>query len=159
MSAPFQDLRFAIRLLLKDKTFNLVALLTLALCIGANTAIFSVVNSILLQPLPIAEPDRLVEIYNSYPGVGVPKAGAAAPELADRRAETEIFDSLSMQSFRNFDVGVEGSPQRLEFLAVTPSFFKVFRLAPILGRTFTEEEGLEGGEKVVMLSYGLWQEL
>ncbi len=159
MSQILQDLRFASRLLLKDKTFNLVALLTLALCIGANTAIFSVVNSVLLQPLPFAESDRLVEIYNSYPGVGVPKGGAAAPELADRRAETEIFDSLSMQTTRNFDVGVEGSPQRLSFLAVTPSFFQVFRIAPLLGRTFTEEEGLEGGDKVILLSYGLWQEL
>lgn len=159
MGQILQDLRFASRQLLQNKTFNLVALLTLALCIGANTAIFSVVNSILLQPLPIADPDRLVEIYNSYPGVGVPKGGAAAPELEDRRAETEIFDSLSMQSVRNFDVGVEGSPQRLSFLAVTPSFFQVFRITPLLGRTFTDEEGLEGGDRVILLSYGLWQEL
>lgn len=157
---PFlQDLRFAVLLLLKDKMFNLVALLTLGLCIGANTAIFSVVNSILLRPLPFPEPDRIVEIYNSYPGVGVPKAGAAAPEMADRRQETEIFDSISMQTTRNFDVGVEGSPQRLSFLAVTPSFFDVFRMAPIAGRAFSEEEGQEGGQKVILLSRGLWQEL
>ncbi len=159
MNALLQDLRFAVLLLLKDKTFNLVALLTLGLCIGANTAIFSVVNSILLRPLPFPEPDRIVEIYNSYPGVGVPKAGAAAPEMVDRRQETEIFDSISMQNTRNFDVGVEGSPQRLSFLAVTPSFFKVFRMEPIAGRAFSEEEGLEGGQKVILLSRGLWQEL
>lgn len=146
-------------MLLKDKTFNLVALLTLGLCIGANTAIFSVVNSILLRPLPFQEPDRIVEIYNSYPGVGVPKAGAAAPEMADRRAEIEIFESVSMQTTQNFDVGVEGSPQRLSFLAVTPSFFDVFRIAPLAGRTFTEEEGQEGAGKVILLSNGLWQEL
>lgn len=159
MNTFLQDLRFAVLLLLKDKTFNLVALLTLGLCIGANTAIFSVVNSILLRPLPFVESDRIVEIYNSYPGVGVPKAGAAAPELADRRQETEIFDSVSMQSTRNYDVGLEGSPQRLSFLAVTPSFFDVFRMAPTVGRTFTEEEGQEGGEKVILLSHGLWQEM
>lgn len=159
MNTLLQDLRFAVLLLLKDKTFNLVALLTLGLCIGANTAIFSVVNSILLRPLPFPEADHIVEIYNSYPGVGVPKAGAAAPEMVDRRQETEIFDSISMQTTRNFDVGVEGSPQRLSFLAVTPSFFEVFRMEPITGRAFTEEEGLEGGQKVILLSRGLWQEL
>ena len=157
---PFsQDLRFACRLLLKDKTFNLVALVTLALCIGANTAIFSVINSVILRPLPYPEPDRLVEIFNAYPNAGVPRAANGVPDYFDRKKETDIFEEVTLYQGRSFNVGVEGSPARITGMAATPSYFRVLRIAPLLGRTFTEEEGQRGNDRVAILSRGFWQEL
>ncbi|MCP5111027.1 MAG: ABC transporter permease [bacterium] len=159
MDTFLHDLRFAAKLLLKDKAFNVVALLTLALCIGANTAIFSVINSVLLRPLPYPESERLVTLYNSYPGVGAVKGANGAPDYMDRKQATDIFEELSIYNGRSFNVGAEGSPQRVRAVAVTPSFFRVLQVSPQLGRPFTEEEGVRGQDKVVILSHGLWQEL
>src|SRR5204863_9840333 len=90
-----QDLKFGLKLLWKDKAFTITALLTLALCVGANTAIFTVLNAVILEPLPFSEPGRLVTMYNIYPGVGVTEQGQnGLPDYLDRRALTDVFESV-----------------------------------------------------------------
>ena len=158
MESLWLDLKFGAKLLLKEKGFSLTALLTLALSIGANAAIFTVIHSVLLRPLPFPEPDRLVAMYNRYPGVGVMKGANGVPDYLDRKREREVFEEVSLIGFSGYDLGVEGSPERVSGLYVTPSFFRMLRTAPRLGRIFTEEEAVLGNEKVVLLGYGLWKE-
>jgi predicted permease len=155
----FQDLKFSAKLLVKDKAFNIIALLTLALCIGANSAIFTILNAVVLRPLPFAESGRLVVLYNRYPGVGVNKGSNGIPDYLDRKQETEVFEELSLIDFLGFDVGLEGAPERVPALRVTPSFFRMLRVSPALGRAFAEEEAVPGKEKVAILSHGLWKQL
>ena len=99
------DLRFALRLLWKDKTFALTALLTLAITIGANTAIFSIVRSILLKPLPVPDSERIVYIYNSYPNAGASRAEAAVPDYFDRLREVTVFDEQALYRRQDMTLG------------------------------------------------------
>lgn len=158
MQSLWQDVRFSLKLLLKDKPFSLTALLTLALCIGANTAIFTVVNSVVLNPLPFPDPGRLVILYNRYPAVGVNKGSNGVPDYLDRKQETAVFEELSLIGFSGYDIGADGTPERVPGLYVTPSFFRMWRVSPAIGRAFTEDEAKLGNEKVVVLSHGLWKQ-
>ncbi|HVP45474.1 MAG TPA: ABC transporter permease [Bryobacteraceae bacterium] len=156
----FPDLKFGLKLLWKEKAFTLTALATLALCIGANTAIFTVLHAVVLDPLPFAEPDRLVSLYNLYPGVGVSEYGAnGVPDYLDRKQMTDVFDSVALIGNRGYDVGAAGSPVRIDGNYVTPSFFRVLRASPMLGRAFTEEDATFGNDKFAILSYGLWKDM
>lgn len=154
-----QDLRVGLRLLWKEKAFTLAALLTLSLCIGANTAIFTVLNAVILEPLPFPEPSRLVTLFNVYPGVGVFRGANGAPDYLDRRQMTGVFEEVALMGNRGYDAGAENAARRLEGQAVTPSYFRVLRVQPALGRTFTEEEGAIGKEKVAILGHGLWKDM
>jgi len=158
MESLWQDLKFGVKLLFKEKGFSLTALLTLALCVGANTAVFTVINSVLLRPLPFPASDRLVALYNRYPGVGVKKGANGVPDYLDRKQETSVFEEISLIGFSGYDLGLEGSPERVSGLYVTPSFFRMLRIPPLLGRSFAEEEAVLGKDKVVLLSYGLWKQ-
>lgn len=151
------DARHALQLLRKQKGFAAAALLTLALCIGANTAVFSVVSSVLLRPLPYEAGERLVRIYNSYPGAGVERGGAAAPDLADRR-ELPALEEVAMYSGQGTTIGESGRPERIQGMEVTPSFFPLLGVPATLGRTFVAEEGERGNEHKVVLSWELWQQ-
>jgi predicted permease len=153
-----QDIRFGWKLLVKDRGFLAASLLTLALCIGANTAIFSVIHSVLLRPLPYEQSDRLVVLYNSYPNAGAPRAATPVPDYFDRQREVDAFESVALVRPRGVTVGEAGSPERVLALGVTPSFFGLLRVSPASGRTFTEEEGQLGNERRVLLSHALWQE-
>jgi predicted permease len=158
MESLLRDLRYGARLLWKDKGFTLTALATLALCIGANTAVFTVVNSVLLQPLPAPESDRILLLHNSYPKAGVARAITSAGDYYDRLRELTVFEEQALyQLYRGVAVGERGSVEQLLATWVTPSFFRLLRAKPLLGRTFTEDEGELGGERKVVLSYGLWQ--
>ena len=153
------DLRYAARLLLKDRGFTITAILTLAICIGANAAIFAVVNSVVLRPLPVPEADRLVFIYNSYPRAGVERASTGVPDYYDRLRETDAFEELALFQGRGVTLGGEGAdPQRVSGMAVRPSLFRMLRAAPVRGRVFTEAEGEPGEDRKVILSHALWQE-
>jgi predicted permease len=157
-----QDLRCGLRGLKNHPGFAAAAILTLAIAVGANTAVFSVLNAVLLRPLPYPESDRLVAIYNGYTKINpdFSKYGFccnAGADYFDRREETGIFESLAVFDFKNRSVGSEDSLRRLTGLRITPSFFSVFRIAPLQGRTFAESEVEIGNEQVVILSYGLWQ--
>ena len=159
MDLFLQDLRFGARLLWKDKGFAITALATLAICIAANTAIFSIVNAVILKPLPLPEPDRLLIIYNSYPNVGVKRASNSVPDFYDRRRGLTALEDVAMYNNQGLTVGDKGSVQQLEGMNVTPSFFRLLRARPELGRIFDEDEGELGKERKVILSHGLWQEL
>jgi predicted permease len=153
-----QDLRVGLRLLWKDRTFTVTAALTLAVCIGANTALFSVIDGVLLRPLPVPDSDRILLLSNSYPGAGAPDIGAAAvPDYFDRLRETDVFDELALLSAQNRSLDVNGTPAQVRVMQVTPSFFRLAQVPPALGRTFAEDEGEPGKERTVVLSHALWQ--
>jgi hypothetical protein len=152
------DIRYALKSLGKTRAFTAAALLTMALCIGANSAIFSVVESVLLRPLPFPESERLVTLYNSYPKAGAPRASAGAVDYFDRLEGTTAFESFALVRERGFTVGERGTPERIVGASVTPSFFTVLGIPMMRGRGFTEAEGELGNNHKVVLSYGLWQE-
>ncbi|MGH9371138.1 MAG: ABC transporter permease [Vicinamibacterales bacterium] len=135
---------------------------TLALCIGANTAIFSVVNSVILRPLPVPEPERVVIMWNAYPrATGTDAIGRnGAPDFFDRRALTNVFESVAAYDGEvAYNVAGSREPRRIEGVQATPSLFPLLRARAMLGRTFTDGEGEPGQDQVVLLSHGLWLEL
>ncbi len=153
------DLRFGLKLLLKERAFTATALLTLALCIGANTAIFTVLNGVVLEPLPYPDSERLVAMYNIYPGVGVMDRGAnGVPDYLDRKKLTDIFDSVTLMGDSGYDFGQQGAPERINGAYVTPDYFRALRVQPALGRAFTAEEATIGKEQVVLLMYPFWKQ-
>ena len=155
-----QDFIFGLKLLFKQRAFTAAALLTLALCIGANTAIFTVLENVVLRELPFPQAERLVAMYNIYPGVGVSDRGSnGVPDYLDRRKMTNVFSEVALIGGAGYEVGMEGSPQRIRGRYVTPSFFTVLGVRPLVGRTFTEEEAVLGKEKVAVLTEGLWKDL
>src|SRR6195256_3944985 len=137
------DLRVGLRLLWRDKAFTITTVLTLALCIGANTALFSVVHNVLLRPLPVPESDRIVLMGNAYPGAGAAAASggnSGVPDYYDRLHETDVFEEQTLYNGGNQSVDQNGTPVRVRVTRVTPSFFRLLRIAPALGRTFSEAE-------------------
>jgi predicted permease len=152
------DIRVAFRLLWKDKAFTLTVALTLALCIGANTALFSVVHNVLLRPLPVPESDRIVLMGNAYPGAGATIGGSSGvPDYYDRLREVTVYEEQALYNGRNYSIDQSGTPTRVRATAATPSYFRLLRVSPALGRTFTDQEGEIGNEKKAVLSYALWQ--
>ncbi len=159
MDLLINDLRFGARLLWKNKGFAATAIATLAICIGVNTAIFSVVHSVVLRPLPFPESDRVLLMYNSYPGAGVERASNGVPDYYDRLRGVTAFEEQALYNDPNLTIGSAGSVQQVRGMGVTPSFFRLLRVKPRLGRIFTEEEGEIGKQRKAILSYALWQEL
>ena len=160
MDRFLQDLRFALRILWKDRGFALTTIATLALCVAANTSIFAVVNAVLLKPLPFAEPERLVTVYNSYPGAGAVRASNGVPDYYDRLAQMPAVEEIAM--YRNAGVtigGQGGDVERVISMPVTPSFFRLLRAQPLRGRLFNEKESEVGETRTVVLSHGMWQRL
>jgi predicted permease len=159
MGNVLQDLQFGTRLLWKDKGFTFTTLLTLVICIGANAAIFAVVHSVLLRPLPFAGSERVVLTYNSYPQAGVIHADSGVPDYYDRLRDVTAFEQIAMFQDRGLTLGGEGSASRVDAAAVTPSFFPLLGARALRGRLFRAEDGEVGGEHKVILSYALWQRL
>src|SRR5712664_3134275 len=152
----FIDIRFGIRILRKNPGFTAVAVLTLALGIGANTAVFGVMNAVLLRPLPFKEPSRLMMLFEGIPKLGFPKMGFSAPDFTVvARAQTS-FDSVGVDKNKYFNISSDGEPERLMAARVSSSVFPMLGAEPMLGRTFTSGEDAPG-QNVVILSYGLWQ--
>ncbi|MFM8533130.1 MAG: ABC transporter permease, partial [Acidimicrobiia bacterium] len=162
MDRLLQDVRFAARLRWKDRSCSVTTSATLALCLAANVAIFAVVNGVLLKPLPFPEPDRLVRMFNKYPGAGVDAGGSnGVPDYFDRRRDMPAIEELAL--FREAGVTRSGSglsdAERISGMLVTPSFFRVLQTQPQRGQLFSDAHGEVGQEKVVVLSHGLWQRL
>ncbi|HVZ63294.1 MAG TPA: ABC transporter permease [Lacunisphaera sp.] len=151
------DLKFALRSLGKTPGFTAIAVLTLALCIGANSAIFSVVNAILLKPYPWPESERLVYCYNSYPLMGLDNAGVSIPDYLDRRAGVSGFADSAMYTYQSFNLAGASEPERVVGQRVTPSLFTTLESTAQLGRVFTDDEAQPGRDKVVVLSHALWK--
>lgn len=158
MDSFLRDIRFGLKLLVRERAFALAVLLTLSICIGANVAIFSVVNTVVLRPLPYDEPDGLVTLYNSYPGAGVERGSNSAVDYFLRRERIDALEEVAAYQGSGHAVGEEGSTERIETMRVTPSFFPLLGVDPVLGRTFTEQEMEPGLAQKAVLTYGFWQE-
>ena len=161
MSSILQDFRYALRQLRKGPAFAAVAVTTLALGIGANTAIFSVVDSVLLKPLPYKEPDRLVRIWHvppakSFPGISTFAVSAA--NFLDWQSQNHVFDQMTILSYRGFTLTGDGKPEQIDAAAVSSGFFQLMGVEPLYGRTLLPEEDQQGKADVVVLSYRFWRE-
>ena len=152
------DIRYSLRALGKSKAFTAIATLTLALCIGANSAIFSVVNAILLKPYPWPDSERLVFVYNTYPLMNLPNAGTSVPDYLDRKAGVSGFEDAAMYTNQAMNLASDGEPERITGLRATPSLFSTLQSQARLGRVFGEADAVEGNEKVVVLSHALWRD-
>jgi putative ABC transport system permease protein len=152
-----QDVRYAFRSLRKQPVFTLIAVLTLTLGIGANTAIFSLVYQVLLRPLPYPEAERLVFVWNTYPLMGLDKASVSIPDYLDRRTQAPAFEDSTLFQMRSLNLSQNGDAEQIRALAVTPTFFSTFGRQPALGRGFTEDEAKPGADKQVILTHGLWR--
>ena len=158
MDSLVHDLKVGLRLLWKDRSFTATVAVTLALCIGANVALFSVVSNVLLRPLPMPESGRIAIIGNSYPKAGAANLRAVAvPDYFDRLRETTAFEEQALYNNASVNVDQNGTATRVRAMNVTPSFFRVLGVQPHLGRTFTDAEGEQGNQLKIVLSYGLWQ--
>src|SRR5437762_6545715 len=134
------DLKFALRQLGKAPAFTVTALATIAICLGANLAIFAVIDSILLRPLPFPQSDRLVTIYNTYPKAGVENDGSSITNYYERRGNIPAFSSLSLFRYGSEVVGETGAAEQTEFMRISPEFFTTLGSGPVMGRSFNEAE-------------------
>lgn len=159
MQTLFQDLRYGIRLLFRNPGFTLVAVITLALGIGANTAMFSVVNAVLLRPLPFPKPDRLVMLFHSYPRINLARASVSAPGFVYYRDQAQSYENMAAVTTRQAPQNLTGvgTPERVRSALVSAGFFPTLQVRPVLGRAFLPEEDQPGRNHEVVLSYGFWQ--
>jgi putative ABC transport system permease protein len=161
MTGLFQDTRYALRQLLKSPAFAIVAVLTFALGVGVNTAIFSVVNGVLLRPLQFPESNRLVRVWHVPPAKsfpGIPRFAVSAANYLDWAKENHVFEKMAIYSYRGFTLTDSQNPQQLDASSVSSEFFNTLSVQPLLGRTLLPEEDQPGRSNVVVLSYRLWQE-
>ena len=157
MNGLIQDIRYALRGLWHQPGFTLIAVLSLALGIGANTAIFSLVNAVLLKPLQFTEPERLVVIWETNPAMEVAKDDVAVANFIDWRTQNNVFEDMAALSFRSFNITGDGEPEKVMAYGATANFFPLLGATPALGRNFLPEEDQPGGAKVAILSDALWQ--
>ena len=151
-----QDFRYALRSLRKQPIFALVAVATLTLGIGANTAIFSLLYQYMLRPLPYPDAERLVFIWNTYPLMGLQQASVSIPDYIDRKTQASAIEDATLFTMRGLSLAAEGEPVQVRGLAVTPSFFTTLQRQPFLGRAFVEAEAQPGADKFAILTYNLW---
>src|SRR5512146_535932 len=160
MGTLTQDLRYGVRVLRKSPGFATVAVMVLALGIGANTAIFSVVNAVLLRPLPYPDPSRLMQVWHvpppkSFPGMTMFAVSPA--NYLDWERQNHVFQSMAIYGFRSFNITGGDQPQALQASAVSQDFFTTLGVQPMLGRTFTPDEEQPGHNQVAILGYALWK--
>jgi predicted permease len=153
-----RQLSYAARLLQKTPGFTATALLTLAVCLGANLTIFAVIDSVLLRPLPFPEPDRLMMIFNTYPKAGVDRDGSSLTNYYERRGRIPAFSSLSIYNYGTEIIGEPGSTEREQTMRVSPDFFSTLGVGPVIGRTFTDEETTSKTDHVAILSDTFWRQ-
>ena len=156
MTAILEDLRYSLRALAKRPVYALVTVLVLSLAVGANTTVFSISNGFFMRPLPYPDDDRLVVVFNAYPGMGLDVTANSIPDYLDRRDRAPSLEQLAIFANTARTLSVDESPERLTLTRVSPSFFDVFRVPPMLGRGFTAEEAVPGNERVIVLSSRLW---
>ena len=157
MRTLWQDLRYGARMLWKKPGFTLIAIFTLALGVGANTAIFSVVNAVLLEPLPYRAPEELVLARHLYETKGAKSQSVSYADFQDWRAQNHVFAGLALFRGASFALAVGNDLEQIRGANVSANFFQLLGLNAIRGRTFLAEEEAPGGEKVALLSHALWQ--
>jgi len=157
MDTLLKDVRYAIRNLVKRPGFTLIAVITLALGIGANSAIFSAINALLLKPLPFPGLDRVVALWDKIPSRGVVHNEVAMANYLDWRAQNQSFEQLALYRWWSTNLtGVE-PPERIQGFLVTANFLDAIGIKPIMGRNFAEEENQPGKDAVAIITYSLWQ--
>ena len=158
MQTTIRDLTYAIRTTLRSRGFAAVAILTIALGIGANTAIFTVVNALLLRPLPYAHPDRLVMVWQDLRARGGPADEWATPgNYADWRRETDLFQEIAVINGWRPTLTGNAEPEPIPGEQVSHEYFSVLGIAPILGRTFAQSDDVPNAPRVAVIGYGLWK--
>ncbi len=157
MGTLLQDVRYGWRMLRKKPTFTVVAVLTLALGVGANTAIFSIVNAVLLRSLPFPRPDRLVRIIFNNPGLGLRDVRFSVPELEDLKTRANVFEEVSVVFPASTNLTGAKQPERLEFLGVSPNYFSMLGVTPQIGRLFGSQDSVLGFAPVAVISDSLWR--
>src|SRR5262245_51521809 len=151
-----QDIRYALRVLAKDPAFTFIAVIALALGIGANSAIFSVVDAVLLRPLPFKHPQQLVMVWENAAHMGFPRNTPSPANFLDWRKQTQSFTGMAAMAERSFNLTGVGEPERLEGRRVSANLFELLGVPALLGRTFVADDD-QPGTQVVLLSYSLWQ--
>jgi predicted permease len=157
MKTLIENVRYSVRVLRKSPSFTTVSILTLALGIGACTALFSVIDTVLLRALPYQSPERLVTVTETLPGMGADEIGVAAGEYQDYRSQNRSFSQVAAYESEGFNLTGMGQPLRINAAKMSASAFPLLGVSPVLGRTFTEDEDRSGSSQVVVLSYGLWR--
>ncbi|MFZ0645369.1 MAG: ABC transporter permease, partial [Candidatus Acidiferrales bacterium] len=157
MLSFLQDLRYALRILLKSPGFTIVAVLTLALGIGANVATFSVVYGVLLRPLPFPQPEQLVRVFDDLRGPGEQDVGMSAPELWDLQDSSGVFQEISAVAPTNSAIGGGERTVRAESLVTSPDYFTLLGAKPQLGRIYTKQDAVPGFLEPVVISDGFWR--
>src|SRR6185295_620201 len=157
MDTILRDIRYAVRGLIKRPGFAAIALITLALGIGANSAIFSVVNSIVLRPLPYQDSSRLMVLWGNLGTSGLSETELSAPEFVDVQQQCQSFESVAGYTIQGFNLSGVDQPERLRGALVSATLFSTLKVQPSLGRTFLKEEDRFEHDSVVVLSHALWQ--
>src|ERR1043165_2297336 len=154
------DLKFALRLLLKHPAYTAIIIITLGLGIGANTAIFSAFNAIMLRPLPYNDPERIVTVWDSFPRLGVNKIGVTYANFTDLKERNHVFEPLALYtagSTTGFNLTGLSGPERVQAARATGDFFRALGVAALHGRTLNGEDEQAGRNHVALLGYNLWQ--
>ena len=155
MEGLWQDLRYGFRMLLKHRGFTAIAVLTLALGIGATTAIFSVVDAVVLRPLPFEEPERVVRMWGKFSQGD--QAATSPPDFLDYRAQNSTFEEFAAMRPGSYNLTGDAEPERITGAAITTNFFRALGVRPIQGRDFSSEEEQPGLARVAIISEGLWR--
>lgn len=159
MQTLWGNIRYGLRQLRNAPTFTVVAILTLALGVGANTAIFSVIQAVLLHPAGISEPDRVASFNVRYTQLNMPSIGVSAPDLKDAQSLTDLVDAAAISRPGSFNMTTNGGTEHLQAAVISRDWFRVFGAQPILGRVFSPEEDQKGANYVAVLSYSAWQKI
>jgi putative ABC transport system permease protein len=157
METLLKDIRYGVRTLLKTPGFTAAAVIALALGIGANTAIFSVVNAVLLRPLPFQQSDQLVMVWEKRAQLGRERNVVSPPDFNDWRAQNQVFEDMAAFSGQGFNLGAGTEPERIQGAGVSPSLFSILRVQPRLGRAFQADEDRPNSNPVVIIGSALWQ--
>ena len=157
MDSLLRDLKFSARSLLKRPALTIIAVVTLAIGIGANSAIFSTINALLLKPLPFPDPERIVALWDKVPSRGVERNEVAVANYLDWNAQNKSFEQLGMYRWWSTNLTGSDSPERVQGFMVTPNFIEIVGVKPMLGRGFSAEENQPGKDSVALLTYSLWQ--
>ena len=157
LAVAWQDALYGVRLMRRAPGFTAAAVLTIALGLGASTAMFSVVYGVMLRPLPYREPERLVNLWSSAVARGLPRTFVGMANVYDWRARNHVFEDIAaLRSVANFNLTGDGEPERLNAARVSANLFPLLGVTPLHGRAFTEDEDEIGRERVAILTYGLW---
>src|ERR1051325_6762704 len=156
MSTLARDLRYAFRAFRKSPGFTVAAILALPICIGANTAIFSISSALLLRPLPYKDADRLVIMWNTSPGLGITRDWFSSAQYFDIKNNHHGFEQVGLAIGGNYNLTGDGEPERVGIIRVTDSFLPMFSARPLQGRIFTPDDYAVGRPNVAIMTYGLW---